>query len=74
VTEGRGLHDATTNTDVIRSWWQAHQTANIGLRTGVAFDVVDLDGPSAMKTLEDARAGRERLRGPTVQLPLRSSY
>ena len=28
-------------------------TANIGLRTGVAFDVLDLDGPTAMASMKD---------------------
>jgi hypothetical protein len=64
---GRGLHDATTDLDVIRSWWQAHPTANIGLRTGLSFDVVDLDREDAVDALEDARAGREPVQGPVVR-------
>jgi hypothetical protein len=44
---GRGLHDATTDAAVIQAWWEAHPTANVRLRTGVAFDVIDLDGPSS---------------------------
>jgi len=42
-------------------------TANIGLRTGLSFDVVDLDGEAAVDALEDARAGREPPQGPVVQ-------
>jgi hypothetical protein len=64
---GHGLHDATTDLDVIRSWWQAHPTANLGLRTGLSFDVIDLDSEDAVDALEDARAGREPAQGPVVQ-------
>jgi hypothetical protein len=64
---GRGLHDATTDLDAIRSWWQAHPTANIGLRTGLSFDVIDLDSEDAVDALEDARAGREPVQGPVVR-------
>jgi Bifunctional DNA primase/polymerase, N-terminal len=45
---GHGLHDATTDPDVIRSWWQVHPTANLGLRTGLGFDVIDLDSEAAI--------------------------
>lgn len=40
-----GLKEATTDQTKILEWWIDSPTANIGLRTGVAFDVVDLDGP-----------------------------
>ena len=40
--------------------------ANIGLRTGVAFDVIDLDSEAAVDALESARTGRERISGPVV--------
>ena len=40
-----GLKDATTDTDAIRGWWRSWPTANIGLRTGVHFDVLDIDHP-----------------------------
>jgi hypothetical protein len=63
---GHGLHDATTDLDVIRSWWQAHPTANLGLRTGLSFDVIDLDSENAVDALENARAGREPAQGPIV--------
>jgi hypothetical protein len=43
-----------------------HPTGNIGLRTGLSFDVVDLDSEAAVDALEQARAGREQLRGPVV--------
>jgi hypothetical protein len=64
---GRGLHDATTDPALIRQWWTDFPTANIGLRTGVAFDVLDLDGPEASSALAHARSGREGVHGPVVR-------
>jgi hypothetical protein len=64
--DGHGLHDATTNAAQIQAWWKAHPTANIGLRTGVVFDVINLDSEAAVDALEAARDGRERIRGPVV--------
>jgi hypothetical protein len=34
---GHGLHDATTDPDVIRSWWQAHPTRTVasGISAGM---------------------------------------
>jgi hypothetical protein len=63
---GHGLHDATTDAARIQAWWTAHPTANIGLKTGVAFDVIDLDSEAAVDALESARAGRDRVNGPVV--------
>lgn len=40
---GHGLWDATTNPDLVAQWWADQPWANIGLRTGDRFDVVDLD-------------------------------
>lgn len=47
----------------------AHPTANIGLRTGVAFDVIDLDSEAAVDALEGASglsAGMEQPRGMAI--------
>jgi hypothetical protein len=66
---GNGLYDATTDDGQIQAWLQKHPNANIGLRSGVAFDVVDLDGLRATEALETARQGRDKLRGPMVQTP-----
>jgi hypothetical protein len=45
-----GLLDATTDLERINRWWEALPTANIGLATGVRFDVVDVDGPVGQKS------------------------
>jgi hypothetical protein len=66
VDGGHGLLDATTDAAQIQAWWMAHPTANIGLRTGVVFDVIDLDSEAAVDALQLARNGRERIRGPVV--------
>lgn len=48
-----GFKDATTDLPVIRSWWQATPQANIGVATGVKFDVIDVDGPEGFASLAD---------------------
>jgi hypothetical protein len=40
---GHGLWDASTDPATVAAWWTAEAWANIGLRTGDRFDVVDLD-------------------------------
>lgn len=39
-----GLKDATEDQQKIRSWWGRWPDANVGLRTGDRFDVLDVDG------------------------------
>lgn len=39
----RGYKDATTDPGRIRAWWAAAPDANIGIPTGLAFDVLDVD-------------------------------
>lgn len=56
----RGFKDATTDRVRIRQWWGRRPTANIGIPTGVLFDVIDVDfrhgaGP-AWNRLRDADA------------------
>jgi hypothetical protein len=38
-----GLHDASLDEDQIRAWWTRNPDYNIGLPTGHAFDVIDID-------------------------------
>lgn len=40
-----GFKNATTNLHQIKQWWDANENYNIGLPTGRAFDVVDIDIP-----------------------------
>ncbi len=62
-----GLHDATTDPDRITAWWSRWPDANVGLVTGVAFDVCDLDHDQALDDL-DAAAPPEAavIEGPIV--------
>lgn len=46
----RGLHDATTDAATIAKWWRGAPLANIGIRTGVVYDVIDIDGPTGEKS------------------------
>jgi hypothetical protein len=43
VTE-HGCLDATIDVVRVNAWWTASPACNIGIRTGEAFDVLDLDG------------------------------
>jgi hypothetical protein len=46
-----GFKDATTDIDRINAWWSRHPDSNIGLPTGRAFDVVDIDVPQGPVSL-----------------------
>jgi len=69
------LKDATTDPGTIRKWWKAEPNANIGLVTGLHFDVLDVDGPEALAALNEVlpRAEHpdndETVNGPTVLTP-----
>lgn len=47
-----GLDDASIDPATITAWWTRWPEANIGLPTGMAFDVLDLDGPEALDALD----------------------
>jgi hypothetical protein len=40
-----GFKAATTDSDQVAEWWRNTPQANIGLPTGITFDVIDVDGP-----------------------------
>lgn len=65
---GHGLHDATIDPDQIRAWWERWPAANVGLVTGVCFDVLDVDGPDGERALAGALPAAEAppVDGPTV--------
>ncbi len=66
---GRGVHDATTDLDQIRQWWRRWPQANIGLRCGIQFDVIDIDGPQGLHALQQllAQRAQEPIGGPRVR-------
>lgn len=64
---GHGLWDATTDVDVVAAWWAAEPWANVALRTGDRFDVVDLDISEAKGV--DGRVGFNDLCEATGQRP-----
>jgi hypothetical protein len=57
-----GVKDATTNRARVLAWWTSHPLA-IGLATGHAFDVLDVDGP----------AGEQAIRALAAEYGLHSS-
>jgi hypothetical protein len=63
-----GLKDASADLDVINNWWRRWPRANVGLRTGVAFDVLDIDNIDALDLLESRRpaGGSLPFDGPVV--------
>jgi hypothetical protein len=46
-----GVKDATTNRARVLAWWTQRPQANIGLATGHAFDVLDVDGPAGERAI-----------------------
>ncbi len=51
-----GLKDATFDSTVVERWWRESPDANIGVRTGVAFDLLDVDGPDGSRSIADLTA------------------
>ena len=46
----RGYKDASSDPVQIRAWWQRMPKSNLGIATGHLVDVIDLDGPDAVRT------------------------
>ena len=68
--QGHGVHDATCDPDQVRGWWRRWSHANIGLRTGVVFDVIDVDGTQGRRSLQrflTEHAGAVPIGGPRVR-------
>ncbi len=65
---GHGVHDATCDPDTIETWWRRWPDANIGLRCGISFDVIDVE-VAGRRSLERllAEHGGEPIGGPRVR-------
>jgi hypothetical protein len=62
-----GVKEATADLHRIRRWWRRWPQANVGLATGVVFDVLDIDGPAGLAALHQLQdAASLRLSGPLV--------
>jgi hypothetical protein len=42
---------ASTSPATVRGWWRRWPAANVGLATGIQFDVLDVDGPQGQQEL-----------------------
>jgi hypothetical protein len=64
-----GVKDASTDPAVVTTWWRRFPQANIGLATGIAFDVLDVDGPQGAAAMRafTTRNGVVLPRGPLVR-------
>jgi Bifunctional DNA primase/polymerase, N-terminal len=58
-----GVKEATTDADRIGRWWRRWPQANLGLATGIVFDVLDIDGPDGLAALRQLQ-GAAGLRHP----------
>jgi hypothetical protein len=47
-----GFKDATLDLDRIRAYWKQHPQANIGIPTGIHFDVIDIDVPDGIPSYQ----------------------
>jgi hypothetical protein len=52
-----GLNDASTDPRLIELWWTRWPSANIGLRTGIAMDVADIDSAAGWHGLTHLLGG-----------------
>lgn len=65
----KGCLQASTDPEQVRKWWQKAPHANIGLATGIAFDVFDVDagGEVGWRKLMGATADGRMPSGPTAR-------
>jgi len=63
-----GLHDASLDPAQVKEWWGRWPRSNVGLRTGAAFDVLDIDiaGVDVMLALTEEHGTWSRS-GPYVR-------
>jgi hypothetical protein len=66
-----GLHDASSDLEQVERWWSRWPDANVALRTGEHFDVLDVDAPDGLDTLSSLVGGDhvELPPGPAVLTP-----
>lgn len=62
----RGFLDATTDTDRILRYWEANPNANIGVPTGLHFDVIDIDVPDGIQSYQQLLASALTIHGRAV--------
>jgi hypothetical protein len=48
-----GLLDATPDVARVSRFWRRHPTCNIGIRTGITFDALDLDGSEGADSFDE---------------------
>jgi len=48
----RGFKDATIDLERVRAYWKRNPHANIGIPTGIAFDVIDVDVPEGIPSYQ----------------------
>lgn len=61
-----GFKDATTDPERIAAWWSRHRDSNIGLPTGIAFDVIDIDVPDGISVYQQLLAEDRAVHGHVV--------
>jgi hypothetical protein len=61
-----GVLEASADAAQVIEWWQRWPNANIGLRTGAQFDVLDIDGEGGVSSLVGAAGPEHRHSGPVA--------
>ena len=65
-----GFRDASSDREKVAEWWRRMPDANIGIATGISFDVLDVDSPEALNLLlADSPSGAVLSDVPTVRTP-----
>ena len=56
-----GVKQATSDSNLVAQSWEKWPTANVGIATGVAIDVLDVDGPEGERSLDELMASNSPL-------------